>query len=94
MKRLSYLPSWKGVWAYLLDKRSAKLPKLLLIFAIGYLLFPFDLVPDLAALVGWLDDLGLNVLALWYVLKVAKKHESDSKKKQNSAKGSKRHNDV
>ena len=83
MKRLSYLPSWKGIWAYLLDKHSAKLPKIFLILALLYLVFPFDFIPDLAAIVGWLDDLGLNLLALWYVLKTANDYElkSEGKKK-------------
>ncbi len=75
MKRTSYFPSWKGIWRYLLDPRSRALPKILLVLAIAYLLFPFDFVPDIAAIVGWLDDLGLNILALWYVLKTAKTHE-------------------
>lgn len=91
MKRLSYLPSWKGIWAYLFDKQAKKWPKVLLIVAIIYLIFPFDFVPDIAAIVGWLDDLGLNILALWYVLKTAKQYESlletERKKKRYEERG-------
>lgn len=75
MKPMAYLPSWKGIWQYLRDPRSSWPPKALLVVAILYLLFPFDLVPDLAPIVGWLDDLGLNILAIWYVLRAAKTYE-------------------
>lgn len=85
MKRPSYFPSWKGIWAYLLDKQSSVPPKILLVFAILYLLFPFDLIPDLAVFIGWLDDLGLNVLALWYVFRKAKEHEERNRLRRVSA---------
>ena len=75
MKRPAYFPSWKGIWQYILDPASKKLPKILLILALIYLVFPFDLISDFAIVIGWLDDLGLNVLALWYVLKTAKAHQ-------------------
>lgn len=34
-----------------------RLPKFLLIAAIGYVLLPFDAIPDVAPVVGWLDDI-------------------------------------
>jgi len=77
-KKLSYFPSWKGIIGYLLDPSSKKLPKILLVLAVIYLFFPFDLIPDFAVIIGWLDDLGLNLFAFWYVLKTAKTYEERS----------------
>lgn len=47
----------------------------MLMAALLYIVFPFDLIPDFAVVVGWLDDLGLNALAIYYVLSTAKKYE-------------------
>ena len=49
------------------DKRTPLVPKLLLFSAIGYMLMPFDLVPDFIPVIGHLDDVilvaGLIILA-------------------------------
>lgn len=50
------------------DPRTPLLPKLLLGLAIGYLVLPFDLIPDWIPVIGLLDDIlivpGLVILAL------------------------------
>ena len=80
MNKLQFLPSWKGIWRYITDPNAAWLPKITLVAAVIYLLFPFDLYPDIFPIIGWLDDLGLNVLAIWYVLGAAKKYEHAQKR--------------
>lgn len=55
------------------DRRTPKLSKLLLGLAIGYVLLPFDLIPDFIPVIGQLDDLiivpALILLALKFMPK-------------------------
>lgn len=41
--------------------------KAIIIGALGYFIFPFDLIPDVAAGVGYADDIGVLLAALWQV---------------------------
>jgi uncharacterized membrane protein YkvA (DUF1232 family) len=51
------------------DPRVPRRRKLLVAASIGYLAFPFDLVPDFIPVVGQLDDAIVVVLALRAVLR-------------------------
>lgn len=52
------------------DPRTPKVPKLLLVAAIGYVMMPFDLIPDWIPVLGWLDDLVLVPLLVVIALKM------------------------
>ena len=53
----------------LTDPRTPWLPKVLLGFAITYLLSPIDLIPDFIPVLGHLDDLVLIPALVWVALK-------------------------
>lgn len=52
------------VRAWFADKSVSKWRKALLGAALVYMVVPFDAVPDMVPLFGWLDDLGVVSLAL------------------------------
>jgi len=64
-----------AIWRFLKDPNAAKGPKLFLLFAIGYVLMPLDLIPDMAPIITWLDDFGVAAMALSWVSKKAAQHE-------------------
>ena len=49
---------------------TPKLAKALLWLAIGYLLMPFDLIPDFLPVIGQLDELVIIPLLLYWALKL------------------------
>jgi uncharacterized membrane protein YkvA (DUF1232 family) len=48
--------------------------RLLLWLAIGYLLMPFDLIPDFLPVIGQLDELVIIPLLLYFALKLTPLH--------------------
>jgi uncharacterized membrane protein YkvA (DUF1232 family) len=49
----------------MLDPRVPWRSKLIVLGVIGYALWPFDLIPDVVPIVGWLDDLVIVPMGLW-----------------------------
>ena len=67
---MSTLARVQRVLALLRDPRVAKLPRFAVLAAVAYLLWPVDLLPEIALpIVGWLDDATLLWLALRWLLK-------------------------
>jgi uncharacterized membrane protein YkvA (DUF1232 family) len=55
-------------WRLLRDRRVPIWPKAFLAGAFGYVILPFDLLPDVIPLVGRLDDLTVVLLAArWFM---------------------------
>ena len=50
--------------------QTPKFAKALLWLAIGYLLMPFDLIPDFLPVIGQLDDLIIIPILLYWALKL------------------------
>jgi uncharacterized membrane protein YkvA (DUF1232 family) len=58
----------KAIIALMRNPKVSKLPKFLVVGAIIYLLMPVDVIPDVAPVVGWLDDLVFLLSALAMLL--------------------------
>lgn len=66
------LPAYaRLVWALARDRRVPGQQKLILAGIVGYLLLPFDLVPDLIPIIGQLDDLAVVLLGLDLFIRAA-----------------------
>ncbi len=57
----------RAIWRLLTDRKAPWGPKLLFFFAIAYVLMPLDLIPDMAPLITWLDDLGVMALTMGWL---------------------------
>jgi uncharacterized membrane protein YkvA (DUF1232 family) len=73
---LSALLRVQRLLAFLRDPRVAKLPRFAVLAAAAYLLWPVDLLPELALpIVGWLDDATLIWMALRWLTKAGEEAE-------------------
>lgn len=68
----------RAVWRFLRRSDTPKLPKLGLLLAVLYVLWPLDLIPDVAPLLSWLDDAGVATLAIGWLLSRAAEAEADA----------------
>lgn len=57
------------------NPRVSNLPKFLVVGAIFYILMPVDAIPDVAPVIGWLDDLAFLIGALSLLFGAAPKGE-------------------
>jgi uncharacterized membrane protein YkvA (DUF1232 family) len=75
------LKTWQLV---LKDPRTPRLAKILLALAIGYLLLPFDLIPDFIPILGHLDDLVIVPLLFLLAIKLIPRNVIDDCKNRAS----------
>jgi len=71
---------WQRIesWAKLLFREDTPLrAKAIIVFAILYLLSPFDLVPDWITGLGLLDDLTIVSLLVAWALRIAEKNKKE-----------------
>jgi uncharacterized membrane protein YkvA (DUF1232 family) len=66
---LFHLPSMLRLyWRLLCDSRVSIAPKALLVGALGYVILPFDFLPDALPLLGQVDDLVILLTAgRWFI---------------------------
>jgi len=60
------------------DSKASKLGKLFVVLTVAYIVWPLDFVPDVAPVVGWLDDAGFATVALAYLARVAARYRHES----------------
>ncbi|MFH1620459.1 MAG: DUF1232 domain-containing protein [Patescibacteria group bacterium] len=82
MPKIKFFPSWPSIIAYLRDSKSDWKPKIFFILALLYLIFPFDVLPDIFPFIGWLDDLGLLSLAMVYILNASTRYKIKQENKK------------
>ncbi|HLS11218.1 MAG TPA: YkvA family protein [Flavobacteriaceae bacterium] len=62
----------------MIKKKTGVMPWVWLVLALGYTLFPLDLVPDTFPILGWLDDLSILSAA---ILNLFQHYHEDTHKK-------------
>ncbi len=60
----------KLIWRLLNDKRVSPWPKMIIPATLLYLLFPVDIVPDIAPGLGQLDDIAVILLGLKFFVEM------------------------
>ncbi|MBI2413580.1 MAG: DUF1232 domain-containing protein [Deltaproteobacteria bacterium] len=69
----SIRPRIKVYRLVLKDKRTPKGAKVLLALAIGYMLMPFDLIPDFLPIIGHVDDVIIVPLLFYLAIRMIPK---------------------
>ena len=60
------------------DAEASTAGKLFVVLAIAYIVCPVDAIPDVAPVLGWLDDIGVAALALMYLSRVLKPYKEEA----------------
>jgi uncharacterized membrane protein YkvA (DUF1232 family) len=69
---------FRALARYFRDPKAGFFGKAFVFLAIGYVLMPIDLIPDVAPIIGWLDDLGVVGLAIGHLAKKASEYRERS----------------
>ncbi len=59
---------------FLRDREAPLFPRLLALFAVLYVILPFDAIPDAIPILGWLDDVGVVALMLGWTSSQVKRY--------------------
>lgn len=84
-KRISFIEDVIALYNYLKDDSVKWYRKLIVVSALLYFIAPIDTVPDLAPLVGYLDDFGVIAAAIKYIgseIKPYYRYQTSSKKEE------------
>lgn len=84
-KRISFIEDVIALYNYLKDDSVKWYRKLIVVSALLYFIAPIDTVPDLAPLVGYLDDFGVIAAAIKYIgseIKPYYRYQASSKKEE------------
>lgn len=70
----------KELWNFLRHPKTPWGYKVFVILIIVYIIWPADLLPDLAPIIGWLDDLGLLAFGYFFLRKKSSNSKSGKEK--------------
>lgn len=68
---------------FFLNPRAGFGAKLLLVLAVLYVIMPLDFVPDVAVIVGWIDDLVAMLGATTALLLALRRYQRDNRRETN-----------
>lgn len=74
--RASKVGYLRGLVRYFKDPKAGFFGKAFVFLAVAYVVMPLDLIPDVAPVIGWLDDLGVVALAFGHLAKVASQYRA------------------
>lgn len=57
------------------DPKASTAGKLFILLAVAYIVCPVDAIPDLAPVLGWLDDIGVAAVVFAYIGRVLGKYK-------------------
>ncbi|WP_394822561.1 YkvA family protein [Pendulispora albinea] len=63
-----------AIYRFFRDPNASIVGKLFVFLTVAYVVWPIDAIPDVAPILGWLDDLGIATLALAYLGRVAARY--------------------
>lgn len=66
-KRISFAKDVKALYRYMVDPTVQWYRKSIVVAALVYFISPIDAIPDIAPLVGYLDDLGVIAAVIKYM---------------------------
>ena len=66
-KKISFVKDIKALFNYMTDSHIAWYRKSIVVGALIYFITPIDAIPDIAPLIGYLDDLGVITAVLKYM---------------------------
>lgn len=66
-KKISFAKDIKALYNYMTDSRVSWHRKAIIVAALVYFISPIDAIPDIAPLIGYLDDLGVITALLKYL---------------------------
>jgi uncharacterized membrane protein YkvA (DUF1232 family) len=80
---VSVIVRWVGmnvahVSRYVRSPSVARWKKLLGVLAVAYAVLPFDLIPDMIPVLGWLDDIGFLAVAFGFIAHDMARHAKES----------------
>jgi uncharacterized membrane protein YkvA (DUF1232 family) len=65
-----------ALFRFLVDRTAPKLPKIGLLLAALYVVWPLDLIPDAIPVIGWLDDVGIVAASLAWLAREVARHDA------------------
>ena len=65
-----------------MDPRTPKISKIMVLGAIAYLIWPFDLIPDVIPFAGFVDEIIIIPLIFYIATKFIPKHVVDDNKRK------------